>query len=192
MRPPDAKSAALAPHTHAHHVRLTILRAPDASVTLRSLRHAHGHDAGVACAEGALADRGEVARKSPTTPCLLDPAVPRASAPPLYTQVDHWSCSFALRSPPTIISMRPRGGGPWGRGALLRQNRQPRLRCAPRVCPGRLHSGSASTQTLGHAPIAPELEIAILTPAAPMLILKVTFSFETGIANRRNQLCCMV
>eukprot|EP00966_Prymnesium_polylepis_P270556 6250156-Prymnesium_polylepis.1 len=69
--------------------------------------------------------------------------------------------------------MRAWGGGPCLAGGgtrkpLLRQNRQPRLRCAPRVCSGRQHSGSTPTQTLGHAPIAPELEIAIFAPTAPI------------------------
>ena len=55
------------------------------------------------------------------------------------------------------------------REALLRKNRQPRHPCTPRVYPGRLHSGSAPTYKLGHTPFPPEPEIAILTPAAPIL-----------------------
>eukprot|EP00966_Prymnesium_polylepis_P333445 7388906-Prymnesium_polylepis.1 len=92
--------------------RRKFLHVCDASVTLRFPCHAHGHDAGVACAEGGLADKGDLARKSPTTMSLLDPGVSRASASPLYTQVHHWSCSVALRSPPTWLSlMRVRGDG---------------------------------------------------------------------------------
>eukprot|EP00966_Prymnesium_polylepis_P122998 2843883-Prymnesium_polylepis.1 len=64
--------------------------------------------------------------------------------------------------------MRPRGGG-LAAGSTLRQNRQPRHPCAPHVCPGHLHSGSTTTQTLGHAPFLLELEIAIFAPAAPKL-----------------------
>eukprot|EP00966_Prymnesium_polylepis_P069234 1608982-Prymnesium_polylepis.1 len=36
-----SRALALAPHGHAHDVRLAILRAPDAPVALRFLRHAH-------------------------------------------------------------------------------------------------------------------------------------------------------
>ena len=36
-----SKALSLAPHAYAHRVCLAILRAPDASVTLRSPRHAH-------------------------------------------------------------------------------------------------------------------------------------------------------
>eukprot|EP00966_Prymnesium_polylepis_P261380 6037492-Prymnesium_polylepis.1 len=56
-----ARIAALAPHAHAHHVCLEILHVYDAPVTLRSPRHAHGHDTGAA---GGLADRDDLARKS--------------------------------------------------------------------------------------------------------------------------------
>ena len=93
----------------------------------------------------------------------------RTSIPPLYTQIYLWSCSVALRSPPSWLLMRARGGDPWGRGALLRKNRQPRHPCAPHVCSGRQHSGSSPTQTLGHAPFLLELEIAVFAPAAPEL-----------------------
>jgi hypothetical protein len=55
------------------------------------------------------------------------------------------------------------------RGALLRKNRQLRHPCAPHISPVRLHSGFTPTYTLGHAPLPPELEIAIFAPAAPIL-----------------------
>jgi hypothetical protein len=74
--------------------------------------------------------------------------------------------SITLRSPRHAHALIRVRAAVLRRGALLRQNRQPRLRCAPHVCPGRQHSGSAPIQTLGHAPIAPELEIAIFAPAA--------------------------
>ena len=157
--------------------RTRLWRSPFNSARTRCISHAplpptrSCVDAGVKCAEGGLADRGDLARKSPTTPSLLDPGVPRASVPPLYTQVDHWSCSVALRFPPTWLSMRARGGGPWGRNRakpLLRQHRQQRHPCAPRMCPGRQHSNSKSTYTLGHTPFAPEHGIAIFAPAPPL------------------------
>jgi hypothetical protein len=126
-------------------------------------------DAGVAGAGGSLADRDDFARKSVKAPSLLDPGMRRASAPPFYTHLQLWSCSVALRSPPTWPSTRARGGAPWGRKPPLRQNRQPRHPCTPRTCPGLLHSAFTPTYTLGHAPLPPELEIAIFAPAAPIL-----------------------
>eukprot|EP00966_Prymnesium_polylepis_P302904 6997743-Prymnesium_polylepis.1 len=65
--------------------------------------------------------------------------------------------------------MRPRGGGLGAGIAPAAKSATTRLRCAPHVCSGRQHSGSAPIQTLGHAPFAPELQIVILTPAAPEL-----------------------
>ena len=114
-------------------------------------------------------DRDDLARKSVKAPSLLDPGVPRASIPPFYTHLQLWSCSVALRSPPTWLLMRARGGDPWGAGSTLRQNRQQRHPCAPRVCPGRRHSVSTPTQPFGHAPLPPELEITIFAPAAAKL-----------------------
>ena len=67
------------------------------------------------------------------------------------------------------------------RGALLRKIRQPRLRCSPHVCPGRLHSEFPPIYNLGHTPFPPEPEIAILTPAAPILDLLPPYS-ESGLA----------
>eukprot|EP00966_Prymnesium_polylepis_P217872 5042327-Prymnesium_polylepis.1 len=64
--------------------------------------------------------------------------------------------------------MRVRGGG-LAAGSTPAENRKPRHPCALRVCSGRLHSGSAPIQTLGNAPLPPELKIAILTAAAPKL-----------------------
>eukprot|EP00966_Prymnesium_polylepis_P150393 3473780-Prymnesium_polylepis.1 len=60
------------------------MRAPDAPVALRpSPRHAHAMMRELnKCAEGGLADRDEVARKSVKAPSLLDPGVRRALAPP--------------------------------------------------------------------------------------------------------------
>eukprot|EP00966_Prymnesium_polylepis_P193741 4490626-Prymnesium_polylepis.1 len=58
-----SKARALVPHAHAHHARLAILSAPDASVALRSPRHAH---ASMRIPGGGLADRDDLARKSPT------------------------------------------------------------------------------------------------------------------------------
>ena len=99
-------------------------------------------------------------------PSLLDPGVSRTSVPPLYTHLQLWSCSVALRPPPTLPSlMRVRAGGE----RTLRQNRQQRHPCAPRVCPGRRHSVSTPTQPFGHAPFPPEPEIAIFAPAAAKL-----------------------
>ena len=126
-------------------------------------------DAGVAGAGGGPADKGDFARKSVKAPFLLDPGVSRTSVPPFYTHLQLWSCSVALRSPPTWLLMRARGGGPWGRKPPLRQNRQPRHPCTPRTCPGLLHSAFTLTYTLGHAPLPPEPEIAIFAPAAPEL-----------------------
>ena len=100
-------------------------------------------DAGVACAGGGLADKGDLARKSPTAPSLLDPGVRRASAPPLYIHLHLWSCSVALRPPPTWPSLMRVRAAVLRRGALLRKNRQPRHPCAPHVCSGR-HPGIAS------------------------------------------------
>ena len=102
-------------------------------------------------------------------PSLLDPGVSIASEPPLYTQVDHWSCSVALRPPLTWPSLMRMREAVLRRGALLRQIRQPRLRCAPHVCPGRQHSDSTPTQPFGHAPFPSEHEIAIFAPAAAKL-----------------------
>eukprot|EP00966_Prymnesium_polylepis_P069233 1608981-Prymnesium_polylepis.1 len=45
-------------------VRLAILCAPDALVTLRSLRHAHAMMRELLVREGGLADRDDLARKS--------------------------------------------------------------------------------------------------------------------------------
>ena len=120
-------------------------------------------------AGGGLADRGDLARGSPTTPFLLDPGGSRASTPPLYIHLHLWSCSVALRSPPTWPSLMRVRAAVLRRGAFLRKNRQLRHPCAPRVYSGRQHSGSSPTQTLGHAPFGPELEIAIFAPAAPKL-----------------------
>eukprot|EP00966_Prymnesium_polylepis_P062120 1441394-Prymnesium_polylepis.1 len=64
--------------------------------------------------------------------------------------------------------MRVRGGG-LAAGSTPAENRQPRHPCTPNVYSGRLHNGSAPIQTLGHAPLPPELKITILTPAAPKL-----------------------
>ena len=126
-------------------------------------------DAGVAGAGGSLADEGNLARKSVKAPSLLDPGVSIASEPPLYTQVDHWSCSVALRPPLTWLSLMRMREAVLRRGSLLRQNRQPSLRCTPHVCPGRLHSAFTPTYTLGHAPFPSEHEIVIFAPAAPIL-----------------------
>eukprot|EP00966_Prymnesium_polylepis_P086711 2006952-Prymnesium_polylepis.1 len=62
-------------------------------------------DAGVAGAAGGLADRDDLARKPVKAPSLLDPCVRRASAPPLYIHLHRWSCSVALRPPPTWPSL---------------------------------------------------------------------------------------
>eukprot|EP00966_Prymnesium_polylepis_P043848 1016060-Prymnesium_polylepis.1 len=58
--------------------------------------------------------------------------------------------------------------------AAPQRGRQPRHPCTPRVCSVRLHSGFTPTQTLGHASIAAELEIAIFAAVAPKL--KVVWS----------------
>eukprot|EP00966_Prymnesium_polylepis_P275640 6368638-Prymnesium_polylepis.1 len=77
---------------------------------------------------------------------------PHADAHHVRLAILHvYDASVTLRSPPTFISMRARGGGTWGRKPLLRQNRQQRHPCAPRVCSGRLHSGFTPTYTRGHA-----------------------------------------
>ena len=68
----------------------------------------------------------------------------------------------------------------------------PSLR-ATRVPTGRQHSSSSPIQTLGHACSNAELEIAMFAPAAPKLKgPAVTFSFETGDADRRSALRCTV
>eukprot|EP00966_Prymnesium_polylepis_P152700 3527322-Prymnesium_polylepis.1 len=51
--------------------------------------------------------------------------------------------------------------------AAPQRDREPRLRCVLRVCPGYQHSDSTPTQPFGHAPLPPELEIAIFAAAAP-------------------------
>ena len=139
------------------------------SVALRFLRHAHAMMRELREREAVLRTRDDFARKSVKAPSLLDPGVSRASVPPLYTQIYLRSCSVALRPPLTWPSMRARGGAPWGRKPPLRQNRQPSLRCTPRTSPGRQHSDSSPTQTLGHACINAEPEITIFAPAAPKL-----------------------
>lgn len=141
-----------------------------------------------------LADKGDLARKSPTAPSLLDPGVRRASAPPLYIHSHLWSCSVALRPPPTWPSLMRVGAAVLLRGALLRKNRQPRHPCAPHVCSGRQHSGSSPTQTLGHACIDAELGIVIFAPAATKKVegCAVTFKIETGNQDRQSTLRCTV
>ena len=114
-------------------------------------------------------DEGDSARKLVKAPSLLDPGVSIASEPPLYTQVDHWSCSVALRFPLTWPSLMRMREAVLRRGVLLRQIRQPRLRCTPHVCPGRLHSAFTPTYTISHAPFPSEHEIVIFAPAAPIL-----------------------
>jgi hypothetical protein len=116
-----------------------------------------------------LRTRDDLARKSPTAPSLLDPGVSIASAAPLYTHLQLWSCSVALRPPPTWPSLMRVRAAVLRRGALLRNNRQLRHPCTPHVCSGHQHSGFTPTYTLGHAPLPPELEIAIFAPAAPIL-----------------------
>ena len=112
-------------------------------------------------------DEGDSARKLVKAPSLLDPGVSIASEPPLYTHLQLWSCSVALRFPPRWLSLMRVRAAVLRRGAPLRQNRQPSLRCAPRVCPGRLQSGSTPTQTIGHASFPLELEIVIFAPGPP-------------------------
>jgi hypothetical protein len=85
---------------------------------LRYPRHANAMMRELRVREAVLRTGTTSRRKSPTAPSLLDLGVRRTSAPPLYTQVDRWSCSVALQSPSHVAPMRAREGGPWGRGAL--------------------------------------------------------------------------
>jgi hypothetical protein len=92
----------------------------------------------------------------------------RPCSRPTYTFGHAQSHSDPLPRGTWLSLMRVRGGG-LAAGSTLRQNRQPRHPCTPHVCPGHLHSAFPPTYTLGHAPFAPELEIAIFAPAAPKL-----------------------
>jgi len=164
-----SKARALAPLAHAHHVCLAILHVYDASVTLRSPRHAHAMMRELREREAVLRTRDDFARKSVKAPSLRTTGVSIASEPPLYTHLQLWSCSVALRPLPTWLSLMRVRAAVLRRKPPLRQNRQPRHPCAPHVYSGRQHSGSSPTQTLGHAPLPPEHEIVIFAPAAPKL-----------------------
>ena len=109
-----------------------------------------------------------------------------ASEPPLYTQIYLWSCSVALRFPPTWLSLMRVRAAVLRRGALLRKNRQLRHPCAPHLSPVRLHSGSAPIENLGHAPLPPELEIVISAAAAPILNVLPPHS-KSGLAMTTDQ-----
>ena len=119
--------------------------------------------------EAVLRTRDDFARKSVKAPSLRTTGVSIASEPPLYTHLQLWSCSVALRPLTTWLSLMRVRAAVLRRKPPLRQNRQPRHPCAPRLCPGRLHSGFTSTYTFSHAPFALEREIIIFAPAAPIL-----------------------
>ena len=63
-------------------------------------------------------DRDDLARKSVKAPSLLNPGMRRASAPPFYTHLQLWSCSVALRPPPTWPSLMRVRAAVLRRGAL--------------------------------------------------------------------------
>ena len=187
-----SKARALAPHAHAHHIRLAILSAPDALVALRSPTHYH-LDADAEGGGGRSCGRGRLREKIGESAVLAR----SGCAHSIGTTPLHPPIALVMLSRASIPSQVALDAGAGRRFPGAGSAPAAKSATAPPLHPTDVPRASAQCFYTHIHPrscsVTPRTRDRHFRPRRPRVKgPAVTFSFETGDANRRNQLCCTV